>query len=454
MKRAAVLGFLLLLPLAAQAVNYTLVPAEPVKICPLNSLNELDVYLTNLEATDQDFMLIKSQDLPSWNWQASICVNGLCYAPFFDTIQVTVAAGDRDTIGVWISAYVDQGSGEALLRVYPMSEPANEKTQVFAAITNGVDVLVVDDDGGETYQSYYTGALPGGLIHGRWPRIAQAPTAANLSEFDEVIWFTGEADPSLDASDRAAISTFLNSGGKLFLSGQNIAYSLCDAGSPEYSAAARDFVEEYLASVYVSNNSGSTSVDGIPKSLGQGLSFSIAGGASNQSSPDVVRPGTNFSGKTGVSCFAYTGVADAAGIQSFGGGARVVFLSFGLEGITSLTTRQAILQRAFDFFDAVVGVEGGVIPRREVLSANRPNPFNPSTSLVMRLDKASAGSVSVFDAGGRLVRTLSGGVLPAGETEIVWDGTDDRGSPVRSGVYFVRLDAGDQTLARKVSLVR
>jgi hypothetical protein len=454
MKRAAILVLAMLVPSAVPAVNFTLVPVEPVRIGPLNDQFELDAYLTNLEATDQDFLLIKSQDLPSEGWQASICVNGLCYAPFFDTIQVTVSAGARDTIGVYISAYLDHGSGEAILRVHPLEEPENEKSQVFAAITNGVDVLVVDDDGGEAYQSYYTGALPGGLIPGRWPRIAQAPTAANLSQFGEVIWFTGEADPSLDANDRAALSAFLDDGGKLFLSGQDIAYSLCDTGSPEYSSAARDFVEEYLASVYVSNNSGAASVEGISKSLGQGLSFSIAGGVSNQSSPDVVRPGTNFSGKTGVSCFAYAGVAYAAGIQSFSDDARVVFLSFGLEGITSLATRQAILQRVFDFFGAEVGVEGGVIPRLEILSASRPNPFNPSTSLTVRLDKAEAGSVSVFDAGGRFVRTLSGGVLPAGETEVVWDGTDDRGSPVRSGIYFVRLDAGDRTLTRKVSLVR
>ncbi len=451
MKRPAILFLAMLVPSAALAVNYTLVPADPVKILPIDNQHELDVYLTNLEAFDQDFWLIKSQELPSELWQASICVNGLCYAPFFDTIQVTIAAGDKDTIGVWISAYTDEGSGEALLRVFPVGDEANEKQQVFAAITDGCDILLVDDDGGQALQSYYTSAVPGGLVVGRWPRIAEGPAAADLSTFGRVIWFTGSTSPSLDAGDRSALGTFLTGGGKLLMSGQNIAYSLCDPGSPEYSAGACSFVTDYLHASYGANNSGSTSVVGIAGDpIGDGLSFSINGGAGNQNSPDGVTP------NGGAEAMEYQTGTYSAAVHSFSGARRVVYLAFGLEGITSEATRDAIVGRTFDYFDATVGVESGEdgVPRRAELSENRPNPFNPSTTLVVRLDKASEASVDVFDASGRHVRAVAGGLLPAGETEIAWDGTDDSGRPVRSGVYFVRLDADGRSLTRKVSLVR
>jgi hypothetical protein len=451
MKRAAVLVMLMLLPTAALAVNYTLVPENPVRIVPLNSQAELNVYLTNLEATDQDFLLIKSQQLPSENWQTSICVNGLCYAPFFDTIGVTVTAGDKDTVGAWISAYVDEGSGEAHLRVIPVNDPGNEKSQSFAGITDGVDVLIVDDDGGLSYESYYTGALPGGMIYGRWPRILDGPNAAELGMIGQVIWFTGEATPSLDAGDRTALTAYLNAGKKLLLSGQNIAYSLCDPGSPEYSAGAAAFVTDYLHATYGTNNSGTTSVVGDPMDpIGGGLSFSIAGGAGNQTSPDGVTP------SSGDEALKYQSTAYSASVSSFASARRVVFFAFGLEGITSLSTRQTLIDRVLDYFTATVDValaDAGV-PRPASLSANKPNPFNPSTRLSVVLDEARAASVSVFDASGRHVRTLAEGLFRAGETEVVWDGTDDSAAPVRSGVYFVRLNAGDREVTRKVSLIR
>jgi flagellar hook assembly protein FlgD len=61
---------------------------------------------------------------------------------------------------------------------------------------------------------------------------------------------------------------------------------------------------------------------------------------------------------------------------------------------------------------------------------------------------------SVFDVAGRRLATVSDDVLPAGRHRIEWDARDARGTPVPSGVYFLRVEAGDRTFARKVSVVR
>ncbi|MGQ0723530.1 MAG: FlgD immunoglobulin-like domain containing protein, partial [Candidatus Eiseniibacteriota bacterium] len=73
-----------------------------------------------------------------------------------------------------------------------------------------------------------------------------------------------------------------------------------------------------------------------------------------------------------------------------------------------------------------------------------PNPFDGGTAIRFRLGEPSGVQVRVFDAAGRAVRTLSEATRAAGSHEITWDGRDDQGRPVGSGVYWyeVRTDAG------------
>lgn len=92
-------------------------------------------------------------------------------------------------------------------------------------------------------------------------------------------------------------------------------------------------------------------------------------------------------------------------------------------------------------------------PARVVrLDQNSPNPFHPSTSIRFTLAEPGSARVQVYDAAGRLVRTLLEADLPAGEHEVHWGGTDDAGRLVTRGVYFCRLQAGAQTDVRKMQL--
>ena len=91
---------------------------------------------------------------------------------------------------------------------------------------------------------------------------------------------------------------------------------------------------------------------------------------------------------------------------------------------------------------------------RVALRQNRPNPFNPSTTIEYSLATPGLLSLRIYDAGGRLIRTLVDGKRPAGRHEAIWNGLDDRGRPAASGVYFCRLDAHGMSLARKMVLLR
>lgn len=93
-------------------------------------------------------------------------------------------------------------------------------------------------------------------------------------------------------------------------------------------------------------------------------------------------------------------------------------------------------------------------PPREGAAGNRPNPFNPMTTIRFDLARPSDASVVVFDLSGRKVKTLVRGALDGGRHEVSWDGRDEGGAEVPSGVYFYRIVAGDVNETRKMTLLR
>lgn len=80
---------------------------------------------------------------------------------------------------------------------------------------------------------------------------------------------------------------------------------------------------------------------------------------------------------------------------------------------------------------------------RWALRQNTPNPFNPSTEISFTLAEGGATELQVFNLRGQNVRRLVAGSLDAGDHSVTWDGRDDSGARVPSGVYFYKLTAGD-----------
>jgi 1,4-alpha-glucan branching enzyme len=83
-----------------------------------------------------------------------------------------------------------------------------------------------------------------------------------------------------------------------------------------------------------------------------------------------------------------------------------------------------------------------------------PNPFNPRVTIEFEIMRDGPTQVSIHDALGRRVRTLVAGLHPAGMRQVVWDGRDEAGSGVATGVYFIRLVAGETSVTRKVVLLK
>ena len=94
--------------------------------------------------------------------------------------------------------------------------------------------------------------------------------------------------------------------------------------------------------------------------------------------------------------------------------------------------------------------------RCPILSAvAAPNPFNPTTTLHLQVPMRSSVWLTIYNVAGQVVRTLLDDYeLDAGYHTIDWDGRDQQGQPVTSGVYLYQLRAGTQAIVHKLLLLR
>jgi len=210
----------------------------------------------------------------------------------------------------------------------------------------GIPVLVIDDDEYNALETYYTETLDSlRLPYDVWIHAAYAtPDSAYLSKYDIVIWFTGDYRASpISPAEIDVMRAHMDGGGNLFLTGQGIAAQLHGTDSV--------FLADYLRSVY-SKTSGLPILTPASGSqlftVGDTIVISGYGGASNQDYPDLIQP---INGS--VAEMKYVNETDF-GAVTYSGDYRLVFFSFGFEGIIAGNDRWIgrveTLSRILDYF--------------------------------------------------------------------------------------------------------
>jgi hypothetical protein len=347
------------------------------------------------------------------------------------------------------------GPAEVTITFQSQGAAANVASLTYQKM-NSLQVLLVDDDDGEAREAYIEPALAAaGVSWGTWNRTLGELSADDLSTAaSSVFWACGASTSTLTEADRTALAGYMDTGNAVFLSGCDVAYDLNDPGSPNYSPAASQWFEDYLHTEYTDNFSFSLTADGTPGDpIGDGfvgVLFSNTG-ENIQPSPDGVEP------LTGADvCFTYVGpIARGDACTKWEGSYKSVFMAVGIEGVADQAERHEIVDRILQWFGASTGVEdpAGAAPMVR-LAQNVPNPFRPSTSIRYELKAPGAVSLRVYDVSGRTVRTLIDGHQDALAQAVEWDGTDDAGRAVASGVYFYRLDAPGVSETRRMVLSR
>jgi hypothetical protein len=110
-----------------------------------------------------------------------------------------------------------------------------------------------------------------------------------------------------------------------------------------------------------------------------------------------------------------------------------------------------------NFKPTSVEEEPASVPAQFSLRQNYPNPFNPSTSIQYTVDSRQISTpitLSIYNIKGQLVKTLVDGEMEPGSYQVEWDGRDDRGKEVSSGMYFYRFAAGEYVATKKMLLLK
>lgn len=124
------------------------------------------------------------------------------------------------------------------------------------------------------------------------------------------------------------------------------------------------------------------------------------------------------------------------------GGAAQARVSHGYSGIFSLDT-----------VTAVGDPEAGP-PQATAITAVYPNPFNPRTTIAFDLAEPGAIELAIYDLRGQQVRIIDAGLRSSGRYEATWDGHDEAGRAVPTGVYFCRLKTSTGSQSMKLTLTR
>ncbi len=205
------------------------------------------------------------------------------------------------------------------------------------------DYLIVDDDLGKTYQTYYASALTAlSKSYDTWTVATQgSPTAATLQKYKVVIWLTGDDySTTLTATDITNLTTYLNAGGKLFISGQDIGYNL----------KSNAFYASYLHASYLNDDTNVTDLSGADFLSGTTINISSGDGANNQSYPSEIGLANS-----GVGIFDYSGSTYGWGGVAYSGAYKVVYLSFGFEGVNSATSRSTLMSKILAYLQGSTG---------------------------------------------------------------------------------------------------
>lgn len=343
------------------------------------------------------------------------------------------------------------------------AEVPNEsrRTDVYAAATGFKNILIVDGfdratGSGSWKQPTHDFVVRHGaaLSENGFGFSSAANEAVNdgavvLGDYDAVVWMLGDESTALEtfsATEQALVQAYLEGGGKLFVTGSEIAWDLEARGSTSDTA----FLHDYLKAAYAGDDAENLRGVGIWGEVFQGIKFAYGTNPYLEDYPDYFTPVAG-----GVAVLEYeNGRIGGVGYKgTFGSGTEtgaVLILGFPFETIGGSTARFKVMQRAMAFFfddfthtDALAD-----LPHRFALHAPYPNPFRTETTLRFDLPEAAPVRLTAYDVLGRRVAVVHDASLPAGTHRLAWAAT------VAPGTYLLRLEAGTHQQTALVTKMR
>ena len=285
----------------------------------------------------------------------------------------------------------------------------------------------------------------------------------SLQDYSIVDYILGDestADETFNSAEQEIVKNYLQNGGKLFVSGSEIAWDLDYKGS----TSDKDFIHNYLKSQYVNDAPNGLSgtyylAEPVTNDIFDGIG-AIAYDNGTQGTIDVKYPDVITGVNGGINCIQYSNVSNQFGAVNFSGifpdgntDSKIIFVGFPFETIYPEEERNIFLSKVIAFFQTPVEVSDNLNLRPESfqLFQNYPNPFNPGTTISFTLPYNSNVTLKVFDVLGNEVATLFDEERSAG---VYKEKFANNNFQLSSGIYFYRLQAGNFVQTRKMILLK
>ena len=297
----------------------------------------------------------------------------------------------------------------------------------------------------------------------------------SLIGYNNVIWILGDestADQTFNQFEQDSVKSFLENGGNLFVSGSEIGYDLDRSGHS--SSEDISFYKNYLKAKYINDAPENKkayyySAQPISSGIFEGLSkFNFDNGTHGTIDVDWPDAIAAINGSKDV--LQYVGVPVSNGVAgiSFSGmfpngkkKGKLVHLAFPFETIYPENMRIVYMKKVFDFFEIPVSVANNEnqAPTGFRLYQNYPNPFNPSTIISFTLPNAGNAKIIIYNSIGEEIRNFNFNNISKGYHKIVWNGINEYGTRVASGMYIYMILFNSQNgetfrMSRKMILLK
>ncbi|MBL7976723.1 MAG: T9SS type A sorting domain-containing protein [Bacteroidetes Order II. Incertae sedis bacterium] len=266
----------------------------------------------------------------------------------------------------------------------------------------------------------------------------------DMKQYDAVMWVLGDestTDETFSDAEQLLIRAYLENGGRLFVSGSEVAWDLGSKGTPTDQA----FLGQFLKTAYAGDNAANYEVRGITGTLAEGLSFRYGASPYTEDYPDFIN---SANGGQTVLQYGNGRIAGVAYSGTFGSTSKVgkmVYFAFPFDTIDTLENRREVFRRVLSFLldETISPVESEAIPHENLLAAAYPNPFFGVAHFHYIVPKTTSLRISVYDILGREVQKLYDAPVAAGSHTLNWQPEN-----VASGLYFVmfQTDTGLQKI--------
>jgi len=266
----------------------------------------------------------------------------------------------------------------------------------------------------------------------------------SLNDYDGVFWFLGDestANKTFNGSEQLILMNYLKNGGKLFVTGSEIAYEL--------SSSAPTFLSNFLKARYIADNSGSlqvysngTVIRNLPSDINLGVVYP-------EDWPDAIEP---INGSQ--TCLLYRN-------QKIGGiyftglfpdgttSGKLVYLSFALETTNNKVSKNILIEDVIKFFEGTTEVE--LNPFNDLnffVSEAFPNPFNSFTKMNVKLSENGLVKIQLFNILGEKIKDETK-FLIKGNNEILINSEN-----LNSGIYLLKIDYQNNFKTIKINLIK